>query len=52
MNNNIILAILSSHSSHLTQSLDVGVFDFLKKHMAAEIDSLIRLGVARIQKVK
>jgi len=52
MNNNIILAILSSHSLHLTQSLDVDVFDPLKKHLAAKIDLLIRLDVARIQKVK
>ena len=44
--------ILPPHSSHLTQSLDVGVFGALKKHMAAEIDPLIRSGVARIQKVE
>ena len=52
MDNNIILAILPPHSSHLTQPLDVGVFGSLKKHMAAQIDPLIRLGVARIQKVE
>ena len=47
MDNDILLAILPPHSSHLTQPLDVGVFGSLKKHMAAEIDPLIRLGVAR-----
>ena len=52
MDNNIILMILPPHSSHLTQPLDVGIFDSLKKHMAAEIDPLIRLGVARIQKME
>jgi DDE superfamily endonuclease/Tc5 transposase DNA-binding domain/helix-turn-helix, Psq domain len=52
MDNNIILMILPPHSSHLTQPLDVGVFGALKKHMAAEIDPLIRTGVPRIQKVE
>src|SRR5271169_6580804 len=52
MDNDILLAILPPHSSHLTQPLDVGVFGSLKKHMAAEIDPLIRLGVTRIQKVE
>jgi hypothetical protein len=52
MDNNIVLLILPPHSSHLTQPLDVGVFGSLKKHLAAEIDPLIRLGVARIQKVE
>ena len=52
MNNNILLMILPSHSSHLTQPLDVGVFGALKKHMAREIEPLMRTGVARIQKVE
>ena len=52
MNNNIILAILPPHSSHLTQPLDVGVFGALKKHMAAELYPLIRTGISRIQKVE
>jgi DDE superfamily endonuclease/Tc5 transposase DNA-binding domain len=52
MDNDILLMILPPHSSHLTQPLDVGVFGPLKKHLAAEIDPLIRLGVARIQKVE
>ena len=52
MDNNIVLMILLPHSSHLTQPLDVGVFGALKKHMAAEIDPLIRTGVSRIQRVE
>ena len=52
MDNDIILAILPPHSSHLTQPLDVGVFGPLKKYMAAEIDHIIRLGISRIQKVE
>ena len=45
------MLILPSHSSCLTQPLDVGVFGPLKK-MAGEIAPLIRLGIARIQKVE
>src|SRR5208282_5118335 len=41
MNNNILLMILPPHSSYLIQSLDVEIFDALKKHIAAEIDLLI-----------
>ena len=52
MDNNIVLMILPPHSSHLTQPLDVGVFGPLKKHMAAEVDPLIRTGISRIQKVE
>ena len=52
MNNNILLMILPPHSSHLTQPLDIGIFDALKKHMTAEIDPLIRSGVTRIQKME
>ena len=52
MDNNIILMILPPHSSHMTQPLDVGVFGPMKKHMAAEIDPLIRTGIPRIQKVE
>ena len=52
MDNNIILVILPPHSSHLTQSLDVGIFDSLKKHMAAKIEPIIHLSIVRIQKVE
>ena len=51
MDNNILLMILL-YSSHLTQSLDLGVFAALKKHMATEIDPLIRMGVMRIQNME
>lgn len=52
MDNNIILMILPPHSSHMTQPLDVGVFGPMKKHIAAEINPLIRTGIPRIQKVE
>src|SRR5271170_7723293 len=52
MDNKILLMILPPHSSHLTQPLDVGVFGALKKHMAAEIEPLMRTGIARVQKVE
>jgi len=41
MKNNIIFMILPSHSSHLTQPLDVGVFGPLKTLMASTIEPLI-----------
>ena len=44
--------ILPPHFSHLTQSLNVGMFDALKKHMMAEIESLMRTDISRIQKMK
>jgi len=52
IDNNILLMILPPHSSHLTQPLDVGVFGALKKQMAAEIEPLMRTGIARVQKVE
>ena len=52
MDYNILLIILSPHSSHLIQSLDVRIFGALKKYMAAEFESLVRTDVARIQKMK
>ena len=52
IDNKILLMILPPHSSHLTQPLDVGVFGPLKKHMATEIEPLMAMGVARIQKVE
>jgi len=44
--------ILPPYSSHLTQSLDVRVFGALKKHMAAELYTLMRTGISGIQKVE
>jgi hypothetical protein len=52
IDNDILLMILPPHSSHLTQPLDVGVFGPLKKHMAAEIEPLMRTGITRVQKVE
>jgi hypothetical protein len=52
MDNNILLMILPPYSSHLTQPLDVGIFGPLKKHMAAELEPLVRSGISRIQKVE
>ena len=52
INNNILLMILFSHFSHLTQSLNVGVFSALKKQMGVEIEPLMRTGVKRVQKVE
>jgi hypothetical protein len=43
---------MNNSASHLTQSLDVGVFGALKKHMAREIEPLMQNGVSRIQKVE
>ena len=44
--------ILPSHSFHLTQPLNVRIFDLLNKHLLAKIDPLIRMDVPRIQKVE
>ena len=52
MDYNILLMILPPHFSHLTQSLDVEIFGTLKKHMATELESLVRTDIARIQKMK
>jgi len=52
LSKNIVLAILLPHSSHLTQSLDVGVFGPLKKVIASKIEPLIRIGISQVQKVE
>ena len=52
IDNKILLMILPPHSSHLTQPLDVGVFSGLKKHMAVEIDPIVRTCVPKIQKIE
>lgn len=52
LNNKIILMILTPHSSHLTQSLDIGVFFPLKTAMSAELDPLIRTDVNWIHKAE
>ena len=40
MNHDIALLILSPHSSHQTQPLDVAVFGPLKRHMGAKLENL------------
>jgi hypothetical protein len=52
MKNNIIFMVLPPHSSHLTQSLDVGVFDPLKTHMTSAIEPLISTELHRILKTE
>ena len=52
MKNNIIFMVLLRHSSHLSQSLDVEVFDPLKILMASTIESLISIELHRIFKVE
>ena len=43
MNNNILLMILSRHSSYLTQSLNIEVFSSLKRLMTSAIESLVNI---------
>jgi hypothetical protein len=50
--NNIELLILPSHSSHITQPLDVAVFGPLKKAMAAELQKIIHTEIHRVQKAE
>jgi hypothetical protein len=50
--NDICLFLLLPHSSHLLQPLDVGVFNPLKIAVTADLDRLIRVGVARLEKVE
>ena len=52
MSNNIKLLILSPHSSHFTQPLDIGIFSPLKEYMTQEITPLINAKVATLQKVE
>ena len=50
--NNIILLLLPSHLSHLTQPLDVGVFGPLKKAMSATLDRIFQTGISCLEKVE
>ena len=50
--NNICLFLLLPHSSHLLQPLDVGIFSPLKTVVSADLDRLIRVGIARLEKVE
>lgn len=48
----IDLLLLSPHSSHLMQPLDVAVFGPLKRAISLQISRLLRSGITRIQKVE
>ena len=50
--NDIVLMLLSSHTSHLMQPLDVGVFGPMKYAMSGFLDHLGRTGIAKIQKIE
>jgi len=50
MDNNIQVALMPPHSSHICQPLDIACFGPVKKAMSDEIDPIIRHGVARIMK--
>ena len=50
MKNNVM--ILSSYSSHLTQSLNIEIFNSLKKLMTSAIESLINIELYHILKTK
>lgn len=52
MFHNIVLLILPSHSSHITQPLDLGIFSPLKQHMATELHGIVSSEVACLQKVE
>ena len=52
INHKILLMILSPHSFHFTQPLDIRVFGTLKKYLALELYPLMCTGVARIQMVE
>jgi hypothetical protein len=50
--NNIITLCLPSHSSHLTQPLDVGCFGVLKRMYGRQIDTFIKAHINHITKVE
>nr|AAK01300.1 putative transposase [Pyricularia grisea] len=50
-NHNIIPLYLPAHSSHLTQPLDVGVFNVLKRAYGQKINDFIRAHITNISKV-
>src|SRR5437667_7318469 len=52
MKHNIIFMLLPSHSSHLSQPLDVGIFGPLKTLMASAIEPLISTELHRILKAE
>ena len=50
--NNIVLLILPAHSFHRTQSLDLSVFESLKRIMASKLEPLLQTRIARLDKAK
>jgi hypothetical protein len=52
MDHEIELILLVPHSSHITQPLDVGVFAPLKQAIGRSLDRLLRVGIARLEKVE
>ena len=52
MANNIITLCLPSHSSHLTQPLDVGCFSVLKRMYGRQIELFIKAHINHITKVE
>jgi hypothetical protein len=52
MDHEIELILLVPHSSHITQPLDVSVFAPLKQAVGRSLDRLLRVGVARLEKME
>ena|SRR5436305_270584 len=52
IDNNILIFLLLSHSSHLLQPLDVGVFGPLKESMTSLLNSIFRTDILRLQKAE
>jgi hypothetical protein len=50
IDNKISLLLMAAHSSHLCQSLDVGIFSPLKTYMSEELDKIMRYGVSNVKK--
>jgi serine/threonine protein phosphatase PrpC len=49
IDNKISLLLMTAHSSHLCQSLDVDIFSPLKTYMTAELDKFMRSGISNIK---
>jgi len=50
--NNIITLCLPTHSSHLTQPLNVGCFSALKRIYSRELEDLIKAHITHITKLE
>jgi len=50
--NDIVLLLLPPHSSHLLQSLDVGIFSSLKQAMESLLNRFYRTGITKMQKAE